>query len=153
MKNLHTLKLKFLNFAPGWLMNNSNMKMRSNRLSLSMHLWQMSFKTVGCAGNWSTRCMRGALLRLFLPFPFSRTYLGPSLPNPHSHFPFRQPRHLPSTITLRFFITCRRGSPSSLSRTLTHYAYLLIFLSPISCTILRPVVAGLSQALRVFNLS
>ena len=43
--------------------------------------------------------------------------------------------------------------PSSLSRTLTHYAYLLIFLSPISCTILRPVVAGLSQAFLVFNLS
>ena len=74
-------------------------------------------------------------------------------PNPHSYSTFRQPRHLLPTITLHFFITCRRGSPSLLSRTLTHYAYLLIFLSPISCTIPRPVVAGLSQAFLVFNLS
>ena len=32
----------------------------------------------------------------------------------------------PFTITLLFIITCRRGSSSSLSRTLTHYAYPLI---------------------------
>jgi hypothetical protein len=44
-------------------------------------------------------------------------------------------------------------SPSSLSRTLTHYVYLLISLSPMSCTILRLVMAGLSQAPFVFNLS
>ena len=40
-----------------------------------------------------------------------------------------------------------------LSRTLTHHAYLLIFLSPISCTIRRPIVVGLPQAFLVFNLS
>ena len=32
----------------------------------------------------------------------------------------------PSIVILLFIITCRRGSSSSLSRTLTHYAYLLI---------------------------
>jgi hypothetical protein len=74
-------------------------------------------------------------------------------PESHSYSLSRQPRHLLSTITLRFFITCRRGFPSSLSRTLTHYAYPLIFLSPVSCTILRPVVADLSQAFLVFKLS
>ena len=55
------------------------------------------------------------------------------------------------TVTLLFVITCRRSLAPSLSRTLTHYAHLLTFLSPISCTILKPVVAGLSQAFLVFN--
>ena len=62
----------------------------------------------------------------------------------HVTFPFRchtsLRHHLPTWLP-----------PSSLSRTLTHYAYLLIILSPISHTILRPVVAGLSQAPFVFN--
>jgi hypothetical protein len=70
---------------------------------------------------------------------------------------FRIPR-LVSHVTFPFhchtsFIICRRGFPSSLSRTLTHHAYFLISLSPTSCTILRPVVVGPSQAFFVFNLS
>ena len=85
-------------------------------------------------------------------YPFSRLSQT-VLSKPLLILPFRQPRYPLPTITLRFLITCQRGSPSSLSRTLTYYAYLLIFLSPISCAILRPVVAGLSQAFRVFNLS
>ena len=41
-------------------------------------------------------------------------------PIPLSHVTF------PFTVTLLLVITCRRDSPSSLSRTLTHYAYLFI---------------------------
>ena len=98
--------------------------------------------------------VRGCVLRLFSPCSLidsSRAHYG--LSSPTSYFGFVNHVTFPSTITLLFVITCRRGSPSSLSRTLTHHAYLLIFLSPISCTILRPVVAGRSQAPIVFNLS
>ena len=95
----------------------------------------------------------GSSVTTFPLFAPSRAYLEPSFFQTLVELPFRQPHHLLSTFTLRFFITCRRGSPPSSSRTLTHYAYLLISLSPMSCTILRPVVAGLSQAFLVFNLS
>ena len=105
-----------------------------------------------------------------VPFPLSRTMTHRALLRlflllcPYAYFEL--PSRIPfvffassatspssSTITLLSFITCRRGSPSSLSWTLTHYAYRLIFLSPISCTVLRLVVVGLSQAFLVFNLS
>ena len=69
----------------------------------------------------------------------------PSLSLPHAYYrlpsliPFTFPfssATSPSLSLSHFFsvITCRRGSPSSLSRTLTHYAYLLISLYPILCT-------------------
>ena len=95
----------------------------------------------------------GILLRLFLPLSLYVSISDRPFQNPYLHSPFRQPRHLLSTVTLCFSITCRRGSPSPLSRTLTHYAYFLIFLSPTPCTIPGSVVAGLSQAFLVFNLS
>ena len=62
------------------------------------------------------------VLRLFLPFPLP--YAFPPEPRSCS----RSISHVtfPSTITLLFVIICRRGSSSSLSQTLTHYAYLLI---------------------------
>ena len=79
----------------------------------------------------------------FPPFILLHAYLGPPFPSSRSHSLFRQPCHLPFHChTSLSIITCRRGSSSSLSRTLTHYAYLLIFLSPMPCTIFRPVVAG-----------
>ena len=98
------------------------------------------------------------LLQLFLPLS---SFLHP-LARLSQTVPFQTPIRTPhfvshvtflSTIILLLITTCRHGSPSSLSRTLTHYAYLLIFLSPISCTILRPIVADHSQAFLVFNLS
>ena len=96
---------------------------------------------------------QGHLLRLFLPLPFHMP-----IPDCLLSFPIRISRFVShvtflSTITLLVIITCRRGPRPSLSRTLTHYAYLLIFLSPMSHTVLEPIVAGLSQALLVFNLS
>ena len=89
----------------------------------------------------------------FPSFTFFYAYLGLFSPNP-VHTP-RFVSHVTSLsiVILLFIITCRRGSPSSLSRTMTHHAYLLIFLSPMPCTILRPVVAGPSQAFSVFNRS
>ena len=58
----------------------------------------------------------------FPSLPLSHAYLPQSYPHPCliNHVTFS------STVTLLFIITCRRGSSSSLSRTLTHYAYLLI---------------------------
>ena len=62
---------------------------------------------------------------LFPPFNLPDTYCRlHSQSCPHSHFVDHVT--FPSTVTLLFIITYRRGSSSSLSRTLTHYAYLLI---------------------------
>ena len=62
----------------------------------------------------------------FPPFPLPHTYYRPSSPNPVRIPCFISHVTFPSTVTLLFIITCRRGSSSSLSRTLTHYAYPLI---------------------------
>ena len=56
----------------------------------------------------------------------SHTYYRLSSPNPACVPCFVSHVTFPFTVTLLFIITCRRGSSSSLSRTLTHYAYLLI---------------------------
>ena len=96
--------------------------------------------------EWHSRS--GGMLRLFLPLS--------------SHTPISDgiPICVPVSSTMSPSFPLSRFSSSSLadvvplsslSRILTHYAYLLIFLSPISCTILRPIVAGPSQAFLVFN--
>ena len=53
----------------------------------------------------------------FPPFPSRGPFAFP-IPLSHVTFPF--------PVTLLFIITCRRGTSSSLSWTLTHYAYPLI---------------------------
>ena len=67
-----------------------------------------------------------------------------------SVFPFVSHVIFPSTVTLLFIITCRRGLPFILILDLD--SSVLTFLSPTTCTILRlmPVVAGPSQALFLY---
>ena len=66
------------------------------------------------------------VLRLFLPVPLHVPITNRLLQTPFV-FPVSPAMSLALfTITLPFIVTCRRGSSSSLSRTLTHYAYPLI---------------------------
>ena len=93
------------------------------------------------------------MLRLFLPLPFHMPILDCLLQTPIC-IPVSSTTS--PSLPLSHFSSSSLADvdfPSPLSRTLTHYAYLLIFLSPMPCTILRPVVAGPSQAFLVFNLS
>ena len=89
------------------------------------------------------------------PSPFS--CLSQTVPWPFfpSQFPEDCPIYSPSlTATspslppLLFFITCRCGVPSI---SQTSDSFMLTSLSLLSCTILQLIVAGLSQALPVFN--
>ena len=62
----------------------------------------------------------------FPPFRLPHAYYRLSSLNPVRIPCFVSHVTFPSTITLLLIITCRRDSSSSLSRTLTHYAYPLI---------------------------
>ena len=100
-----------------------------------------------CQTGHRPRCDRGVnscpmntsneALRLPYPFPPLPVTTFPPFSFPHAYYgpPSRSPIRVPSsvshvtfpfTVTLLSVITCQRGSSSSLSRTLTHYAYLLI---------------------------
>ena len=97
------------------------------------------------SSKWTRPICHGTFRSHVTTFPLSRSpFAFPGLPATSPSFPLS---HFSSS-SLADMVPL-----SSLSRTLTHYAYLLVFLSPTSCTILRPVVAGLSQAFPVFNLS
>jgi hypothetical protein len=85
---------------------------------------------------------------------FAHMPISDCFPKSLSYSLSSQPRHLPFPLSHLFLSSLADvASPSSLSWTMTHCTYLLIFLSPISCTALRLVAAGLSQAFLVFNLS
>ena len=116
----------------------------NDRFGVQFYLFpQLRAFAAQCASQWHTRGhgkvigdVRGywgwhgvsrlydssRVLRLFLPFPSRMPIFQDPARVPHfiSHIIF------PFTVTLLFIITCRRGSSSPLSRTLTHYAYLLI---------------------------
>ena len=85
--------------------------------------WTMADST--CTTEYIMASEAGCMLRLLLPLAFP-TPIADCIPNP-VHIPhFINHVTFPSTVTLLPIITCRHGPSSSLSRTLTHYAYLLI---------------------------
>ena len=86
---------------------------------------------------------------IFTVGPYSDLF--PSIPNNSPIYSLiHLPRHIPFHSSSRYHLLTWPIIPTPVADL---YPFMLTLLSPLSCTILRlvPVVAGLSQALLVFN--